>query len=333
MAFVPMEGADRFGLQLSGFDPATVVKVVRSFNANAYRPGVIFVDQGVAGVAQTTLDLKNQGGLSIVQTFRANGGPPGTPTVPVTDWPLYESNLNAILDHIEDNTGGWIPERGVCENEANSLVFFNGTGLQYVEILSHFSPIYRARGGCVTDSGIVSAALLSLAVRYYFNLGQTSYALQIAKALHYYKDRAGRPIYGTFNNVCDIERKIDQQGAELDNDEDIVEGMMQYIDTINLHYYNDSVIGLEGVVGYLRAKAAAAGFASLPVMTNEQGYHTYEPIQVAEVTAAAVRLNLGPIVTYGVERPNSQAKGLTYTDGKLRPNGEMLSCVIKNCQC
>lgn len=267
----------------------TGLEVLKSLGVVYYRPASIFLDRWDGTCVEC--DIALAAGLQLILTVR-NTGPP--PTAPPEDLAAYRQSLAEVLERYR-------PSLLVVENEENSALFYTGTPEQYAMQLEAACEEAHRRGIRCTNGGLVGTLVALLVYDRYLQLGEAASAEEFAR-------RVLSP---------EVRRQLGSPQArdQVEKGKALLASYRSAgADYVNFHWYFADPTALEEAVHLL------AESTGLPVITNEIGQLTDDPLQTTAVMATVVKLALPVAVWFGLDGP--QARGLVDSNGNLRPTGE-----------
>lgn len=253
----PVHTVNPFGVMTWGDTNQIKTQAAKTLGAIYYRPISVFLDKWTGTCAEC--DAAVAGGLKLVLTIRANGGP-GNPTVPPTDWNAYRNILSQVLDKYK-------PELLVIENEENSSTFYTGTSDQFLAELKVGCEVAHSKNIKCTNGGLVSKLVVVLV--------SESYKPDTNKADNYLR-RALTP--EDYDSVAasigsSVWLSQIQKGQEL-----LAGYKANGADFVNFHWHQENAETIPEAVTYLGS--ASQG---LPVINNE--ISPQKSISVNQVTS------------------------------------------------
>ena len=295
-----------FGVMISGDTNQIKTQTALKLGAVYYRPISVFLDKWTATCGEC--DAAVSGGLRLALTIRANGGGPGIPTTPPTDWDNYKNVLSQVVDKYK-------PEILIIENEENSAaLFYNGTTQQYLEELRVGCQVAHQKGIKCSNGGLVSKLVVILVSQ--------SYQPNASKADDYLKRALTPEDYNSV--VASIGSSV--WLSQIQKGQDLLAGYRSSgADFVNFHWYQANMETLSEAVSYLKTSSG------LPAITNEVGQQgNTDPIQVSNVMKKIVELRLPYAVWFSMDtNPPDGARALNETNGTLRSNGDAYAQFIK----
>jgi len=265
------------------------IQIATELGVKYYRPTSIFLDEWDGHSIEC--DIALNANLKLILTVRNNGRKKATS--PPTDLLNYKNKLSQVLDKYH-------PEVLVVENEENSSLFYTGTPEEYLKELQAACEIAHPKGIKVTNGGLVSTLVALLVYDNYKATGQYTSAQNFAKRAFSIEEEK-------LLNTPKAKKQL-EKGKKL---------LSYYkesgIDYVNFHWYIPDSYALEEAVIYLKKSTG------LPVITNEIGQHTIDPIQTTQIMSKIVELGIPYAIWFSIDAP--KAKSLVNNDLSLRATG------------
>ena len=301
--------ANRFGILFVG---DLRIPIGQSLGVSYERVATsVTVDDGTT----TTFKGLRDAGFGVVATYTNTCSPPPL-SCPVTDPPLYKTQLGARLDVT-------FPTLVAIENEEDGVDFSTATPTQYLQELTYAVQVAHGKGYKITNGGITTFGLNIGAWHHLWLTGPCQAADAFAKTAFVGSVVKNRKILDGLPNCSDpnlpiLEKHPDLQ-SKLGRVETLIAGYRATgIDYVNFHWYEGDPVTMGQAVGYLEQ---ATG---LPAVCNEMGQYSLSGDTVTGLLRESIALKLPYAIWFasdGVSGSEIGAIGLANQNGTLRING------------